>query len=191
MLTGAVAEAGKAGKAPSPNAASTAAKPVVSKTAPVSASPCNAAGSIVQEHEQELAGCAEGIRKACAMYYAPAVPEGKAGGGQGKAKSAPTPEAAGSLMPSAEGPGAITRPALIPPNAAEMEAKCSGRLDAMRTEAQTHFQQASDRLRKQASASIPSESLMQHQHFRGMLHACNILQNIYCSESTEVSMGDV
>ena len=153
MLAGGSTEAGKPAKAAAANptsSAATAGKPPAGKAAPAAANnPSEPTGCLMQQLEQELATCSDTIHKACTMYYSPAVPEGKPAAGQGKTKNAAPPEAATSLVPSNEGPGAITRPTLILSNLSDMEVKCSGRIEGMRSEAQTRIQQASDQLRKQ------------------------------------------
>ena len=184
-LTGAATEAGKAAKASAPAPAAASAKPLTGNAAPAMPTASKASGCLMQQLEQELISCAEALQKACAMYYSPDVPEGKP---SGKAKTAAPAEAANSLVPCAEGPGAITRPALIPLTAAEMEIKCASKMDAVRDEAWTHVQKAVDLLQKQASAvgtcdrlyfkSVPAACMV--SGFR-MLASCTVLTRMHAA----------
>lgn len=99
---------------------------------------------------QELSAYIVAVQKACAAYYGPAVPEPKGPAVPGKPRTpAAAADAAASLLPSSEGPGAITRPACIMPNAAEMEKHCAGKVELQRSEAHALVLQASGILQKQ------------------------------------------
>lgn len=111
----------------------------------------------MQQITQELTAYTEAVQKACSAYYGPPALEQKAPAGQSKTKTAkPVPAASGleaveSLPPTSEGPGAITRPALIMPTAAEMERQCCGKVEVQRSVAQAHVMQASETLQTQVA----------------------------------------
>lgn len=135
----------------------TAAKATPGTAATLAPSSAVATASIMQRVNQELTAYTEAVQKACSAYYGPAAPEQKAPAGQSKIKTAKAvPAASGleaveSLPPTSEGPGAITRPALIMPNTTEMEKRCSGKVDVQRSEAQAHVMQASETLQTQVA----------------------------------------
>ncbi|KAK9842981.1 hypothetical protein WJX74_005274 [Apatococcus lobatus] len=123
-------------------------------------SPSPASISIMQRISQELNACMDAVQKACAAYYVPAVPEPRTPAAQSKPKTpaaAAGIEATACLPPTIEGPGAITRPALIMPNAAEMEKHCAGKNEEQRIAALAHVLQASDILQNQV---LQSEQLL-------------------------------
>lgn len=107
----------------------------------------------MQQAEQELAACTEAVRKACAMYYNPLASEAKPAAGQSKAKAA-TLEAPRSVLLSSDGPGAITRPAAIMANAADMEERCANDMAVVRSGAQLQVKQASEVLMTQVGKRL-------------------------------------
>ncbi|KAK9841739.1 hypothetical protein WJX84_011851 [Apatococcus fuscideae] len=140
------AAAATASSGPAAAAAVAAAKlPAGAAAGPV---PGTSPQALMQQAEQELAACTEAVRKACAMYYNPLASEAKPAAGQSKAK-ATTLEAPRSVLLSSDGPGAITRPAAIMANAADMEERCANDMAVVRSGAQLQVKQASEVLMTQ------------------------------------------